>query len=125
MSTLWRLSSAFCAQANLFLQVVANLILDAVIAGLATALSGAFVLPTLAGDEVRGSIAATLMGLGQSISGCAAQATSCLFVIYPFLTSTRGSKYTYLVYFRALCKRRISAFIAVIVPTASSCCETL
>ena len=51
------------------MQVVANVILVAVIAGLATALSGALVLPTLAGDELRGSIAATLRGLGQSISG--------------------------------------------------------
>ncbi|EIE18909.1 hypothetical protein COCSUDRAFT_59833 [Coccomyxa subellipsoidea C-169] len=52
-------------------EVVANVILVAVIAGLATALSGALVLPTLAGDELRGSIAATLRGLGQSISGYA------------------------------------------------------
>jgi hypothetical protein len=59
------------------MQVVANLILDAVIAGVATALSGALVLPTLAGDEVRGSIAATLRGLGQSISGCAVRAVPC------------------------------------------------
>ncbi len=51
------------------MQVVANLILDAVIAGLACALSGAFIIPTLAGEDLRSNIAATLRGLGQSVSG--------------------------------------------------------
>ncbi|CAL8463925.1 g3460 [Coccomyxa elongata] len=52
-------------------EVVANLILDAVIAGLAAALSGAFIIPSLAGDDLRSNIAATLRGLGQSVSGYA------------------------------------------------------
>lgn len=61
------------SQLCVLMQVVANLILDAVIAGLAAALSGAFIIPSLAGDDLRSNIAATLRGLGQSVSGCAAQ----------------------------------------------------
>ncbi len=54
---------------DLAVQVISHLILDAVIAGVATAVSGALVIPTLAGDELRFSIADALRGAGQSISG--------------------------------------------------------
>ena len=50
-------------------KVVLSLLFDGVIAGLATALSGALVLPTLAGDKLRDSLADALQGLGHSISG--------------------------------------------------------
>lgn len=51
------------------LQVVVNLILGGIIAGLATALSGAFILPSLAGDDLRKSIGLALLGVGRSLSG--------------------------------------------------------
>ena len=51
-------------------QVVANLIIGVgIIAALATALSGAFILPILAGEELRDSIGLTLLGVGKSLSG--------------------------------------------------------
>lgn len=46
-----------------------NLILCGIIAGLATALSGAFILPSVAGDELRQSIGMALLGVGKSLSG--------------------------------------------------------
>ncbi len=51
------------------LQVVINLILGGIIAGLATALSGAFILPSVAGDDLRKSIGLALLGVGRSLSG--------------------------------------------------------
>ena len=51
-------------------QVVVNLIIGVgIIAALATALSGAFILPRLAGEELRDSIGLTLLGVGKSLSG--------------------------------------------------------
>ena len=50
-------------------QVVVNLILCGIIAGLATALSGALILPSVAGDELRQSIGMALLGVGKSLSG--------------------------------------------------------
>jgi hypothetical protein len=50
-------------------KVALSLLLDGVIAGVATALSGALILPTLAGDKLRDSLADALQGLGHSISG--------------------------------------------------------
>lgn len=52
-----------------FLQVVVNLILCGIIAGLAAALSGAFILPSVAGNELRQSIGLALVGVGKSLSG--------------------------------------------------------
>jgi hypothetical protein len=51
-------------------QVVVHLMYTGIIAGVATILSGALVLPTLAGDELRANIADALQGLGHSLSGC-------------------------------------------------------
>lgn len=50
-------------------QVVVNLILCGIIAGLAAALSGAFILPSVAGNELRESIGLALIGIGKSLSG--------------------------------------------------------
>ena len=55
----------FCLPA----QVVVNLILCGIIAGLAAALSGALILPSVAGNELRESIARALVGVGKSLSG--------------------------------------------------------
>ena len=49
--------------------MVLHLIYDGIIAGLATIVTGALVLPTLAGDELRANIGDALEGLGHSISG--------------------------------------------------------
>jgi len=51
------------------LQVGVNLILGGIIAGLATALSGAFILPSVAGNDLRKSIGLALLGVGRSLSG--------------------------------------------------------
>ena len=50
-------------------QVMLHLIYDGIIAGVATIVTGALVLPTLAGDELRANIGDALEGLGHSISG--------------------------------------------------------
>ncbi|CAL5226722.1 g9574 [Coccomyxa viridis] len=52
-------------------EVVVNLILCGIIAGLAAALSGAFILPSVAGNELRQSVGLALLGVGKSLSGYA------------------------------------------------------
>ena len=71
-------------------QVVVNLILCGIIAGLATALSGALILPTVAGDELRQSISMALIGVGKSLSGyteliCANTLSSLAVITRPSL----------------------------------------
>ena len=51
--------------------MVVNLILCGIIAGLATAVSAAFILPSMAGDELRLSLGQALLGIGKSMSGYA------------------------------------------------------
>ena len=51
--------------------MVVNLILCGIIAGLATALSAAFILPSVAGNELRLSLGQALLGTGRSMSGYA------------------------------------------------------
>ncbi len=63
----------FCVTIDLLrsTQVVANIILDGVLGGVFTALSGMFVVPTLASDHVRRDIGRVVVGLGHSLSGFA------------------------------------------------------
>lgn len=51
--------------------MVVNLILCGIIAGLATAISAAIILPSMAGDELRLSLGQALLGIGKSMSGYA------------------------------------------------------
>ena len=51
--------------------MVVNLILCGIIAGLATAVSAAIILPSMAGDELRLSLGQALLGVGKSMSGYA------------------------------------------------------
>ena len=51
--------------------MVVNLILCGIIAGLATAVSAAVILPSMAGDELRLSLGQALLGIGKSMSGYA------------------------------------------------------
>ena len=55
----------------IFMQVVVTLILCGIIAGLATAVSAALILPSVAGDELRLSLGQALLGIGRSLSGYA------------------------------------------------------
>ena len=55
----------------ILMQVVVSLILCGIIAGLATAISAAFILPSVAGNELRLSLSQALLGIGKSMSGYA------------------------------------------------------
>lgn len=75
-----------------FVQVVAHIILDCILAGVFTALSGMFVIPTLASDAVRRDIGRVVVGLGHSLSGFALSHTHFVVVISDILWGCRGAK---------------------------------
>lgn len=61
----------WCAKRCLSREQVGSLVLSGMIAGAATALTGAFILPTLASDEIRSIVGQVIISLGQNLSGCA------------------------------------------------------
>lgn len=56
---------------RLWTQSLLPAIYTALVAGAATMVSGLLMLSTLAGDELRDVLAATLLSVGSSVSGCA------------------------------------------------------
>ncbi len=56
---------------RLWTQSLLPAIYTALVAGAATVVSGLLMLSTLAGDELRDVLAATLLSVGSSVSGCA------------------------------------------------------